>query len=383
MGDMLFKQLRRILATEGKHVRCDGPVHHSLGQPGNGIKRHLSPSLPAGHGVAAVSHTAGQRLHHAEHSHTHGRSLIRDAALETVAHGRNRVLAGHDLLPDFAGFFGQDIQFRPVLTRKGHAQSIFAHGAAAQGKAQLAAATFHHARHGLFDGLLQLRRQGRVEDALLQCGRQAEQIVHAVHVRALDAAGDLVTQPVVFHEGMIGVDRHGKTVRHGQPHIGRDFAKIGHLAADLRHVPQTNVRQGQQQGAVRDQALPLQHVGDAAADIIESGLQTFVLVVGKRVELAYHLVHGRCRPRTGTANIAHAEGSRTGQGLFHFAHDLERVLVGGQQATEPGTTFAELLFELFLACQILGAQLFLPAQQVSQSCEYGHITQRREPPPPS
>ena len=182
---------------------------------------------------------------------------------------------------------------------------------------------------------------------------------------------------------MIGVDRHGKTVRHGQPHIGGDFAKIGHLAADLRHVPQTDVRQGQQQGAVRDQALPLQHVGDAAADIIESGLQTFVLVVGKRVELAYHLVHGRCRPRTGTANIAHAEGSRTGQGLFHFAHDLERVLVGGQQATEPGTTFAELLFQLFLACQILGAQLFLPAQQVSQSCKYGHITQRREPPPPS
>ena len=182
---------------------------------------------------------------------------------------------------------------------------------------------------------------------------------------------------------MIGIDRHGKAVRHGQPHIGGHFAKIGHLAADLRHVPQADVRQGQQQGAVRDQALPFQHAGDAAADVIEGGLQIFVLVVGKRIQLAHHLVYGRRRPRTGTANITHAEGMRTGQGFFHFAHDFERVLVGGQQATETGATLAELLFQLFLVCQILGAQLFLPAQQVSQSCEYGHITQRREPPPPS
>ena len=249
-GKSLADRLRRIGAGKNKNIGGNCAVHHGLRQARHGIEQHLLLPARGSHRITAVGHAAGGGGHHGKHAHAHGRGIVRDAVLIPIAHGGHGILAGDNFFPNFAGFFRGYVKLGAVLPGKGDAQRIFAHGAAAQRKGKPRPGPALHGGHGLGDFLLQFRRQRRAEHGLLQCRRKTENFIQAVHIRSLNAAVQLAVQPAVFHKAVVGADRHGKTVRHVQPRVGRHFTQIGHFAAHKGDVMQTNIAKRHDIGAV-------------------------------------------------------------------------------------------------------------------------------------
>ena len=380
---MFFEQMRRVFAAEHKNVGRDGSVHHGLGQTRHGIEQHPLLSVGGGHGVTAVSHATGFGAHHSQHSHGHGRRVVRNAALVAVAHGSDRVFTGHDFLPDFAGFFGRHIEFRTVLAGKGHAQSVLAHGAAAQGQKQTVAGPLLHARHGFGNGRLQVWRQRRRQHTLLQGGGQAEHLIQTAHVRGLNTTLQLAAQAVIFHEAVIGGHRYRETIGHIQAHIGGQFAQIGHLAAHLGQVGQAYVGQRPDQRPPRRMFRQGQQALHIPPDALKGLLQRGIAVAGQGVQFTHHLEHGGHGAGAGGAHIIHAEGFGARKAFLHIAHGFQGAFIGRKQPPETRAALTQAGLELLLQGQFGGIRRgrFFSTQPAAQVLQQSHIRQRSGPLP--
>ncbi len=383
-GQTFTDKLGGDFPAENIHVRRYCPVHHSLRQAGHRIEQYLFTAATGGHGITAVCHPARCSGDHCQNPHAHGRGIIGNAMMVAVAHGSDRILAGNDLFPYFAGFFRRHVEFRPVLARKGNTKRVFAHRAAAQGQLETGTSLGTHDSHSFSNGIFKFGGQRRREYGLLQGGSQTEDLIKALHVCGLNKPVQLTLQAVIFHKTIVGADCHGKAVRHGKAGIGGHFAQICHFAPHKSEVTQAYLVKMQDKGAVLMWRF-FQQSFHLAADTAERLKQPGIGVAGKSVQFAHHLKNSGNGPSADGMHIIHAERFCAVQAVFHLAHGFKGALVGRKQTAEARATLTQARLQLFLPGQFLRIWLpgLVPPYPVPQIFEERHLTQRSEPLPPS
>jgi len=196
-----------------------------------------------------------------------------------------------------------------------------------------------------------------------------------VHIRCLNAAVQFAVQAAVFHKPVVGADRHGKTIRHVQPRMGRHFAQIGHLAAHKGDVVQADIAKRHDIGAVL-MRLIFKQILHLLTNAVKGLLQRLIAFIGKRVEVAYHLKNRRYGASAHGMHVIHAKGPRSGEVLLHIAHGLKGCLVGRQQAAETRATLPQMGLKSLLTRKLFRVRLIraIAPQPLSQAVEQRHVT---------
>ncbi len=325
---------RRVPPLQHEEIGGFAPVHHALGKTPGRVDR--DPVVVDVHRVAGVGDPADGGLHHGQDAHAHGDVLVPEPAAEPVAHGGQAVLAGHDLPVRLGKVVPAHVELGAVLPGEARSGRVLPQGAASHGHGDAGACGRLEPLVRPGQGLLQVAREGRADDQLLEVGAQRMKPFASLLLRRLDAAVDLGLEVVVTQEALKPVDCDHESRGGVQVKPVGQLSQVGHLApGHIRGLPVHPV-QGEDQGAVRRQMVA-PHVGvDLLLDLPEAVEEDLVLraLGSEQVQVSDDLPDaGRGRGQAG-ADKGHAEGTGSLQGLFQLGHDLQGPVVGVEEELE-------------------------------------------------
>ena len=181
-----------------------------------------------------------------------------------------------------------------------------------------------------------------MDDQLLDLGAQGEERFDVFGFGGLHAPVDFRLQVVVFDKALVGTGGDAEPRRHAHVQSVFDLSQVGHLAAD--HVRQSlgHVGQGDHQTFVFDQLAAGQDLVDALLDAVEAREEARVFFRCEPLDRADHGEHVHGNRGAGGPHEGHPEGAAAVQGLLDAGHDLERLVVGGEQQLEAVVAIPEL-----------------------------------------
>jgi hypothetical protein len=121
-----------------------------------------------------------------------------------------------------------------------------------------------------------------------------------------------------------------------------DLSQIGHLAADHGRQILGHVGQGNDQTLVFDHLATGQDLVDTPLDAVEAREEVREFSRRQPLDIADHGEHVHGDRGAGGAHEGHPEGAAAVQGLLDAGHDLERLVVGGEQQFEAVVAVPEL-----------------------------------------
>ena len=336
-GHVFFEDREGFVLADRVGVRRDHAVHRVGAEPPDGVDEDVLVGDVVG--VAGVEHAAGPGVDHLQAGHGHGQILVDHALAAPVGDGAGRVEAGDDRFVGLGDLGPGHAEQGQVLAGKAEV-AVLAHGAAAQGEQH----RLVRAPQGLGGGEdlgLQRRRHGPGLDQFDHLRAQAVEQVVLVDVDEVLLADDLVLQAVLVEKGVEPAGGDGEPGRHRDAQPVADLAQVGVLAAGPVGVLEREFAVGHDGAGRMVDLLLVDHLLDAAVDLLQGRVQLPILGPGHDVEALDHLEGVLERFVDLVVDGGEAEHLFALELLVQVGEHGQEFGVGDQQFLEQGVAEAE------------------------------------------